>query len=111
MASKRTQEQSCALMSQLGDSGRLALDPIDLGRAAMLADKYPAAKTYFSRALKIWKRLDDPWGIALTWTAWGEAAIERDPDLARQFLEGALELYPRVGAAGVRHWLCWYWEN
>jgi predicted ATPase len=86
------QKRSRELMTADNDAWGWALATNDLARAVLHDKGHEKAYVLFDESLKAWKGLGDKWGIALTLTAWGEAAKVHQPEEALKKLNLALQI-------------------
>lgn len=99
--------EALALAECIGDKRWTAMSLLHLGCIAANSRKNAQAKTYFSRALKIFRTISDSWGIANTLRVHGFSLLETPRGLKRgvEMLNESIELSEAVGDLANLAWL------
>jgi predicted ATPase/tetratricopeptide (TPR) repeat protein len=92
-----TLAESVRLAAELGDKQQLAMAWFNLGSVALAGHDYPASRAGLEEGLKLFRELDNSWGIAATLEDLGSVEVQTNPQEAKLLFEESLALYRRVG--------------
>lgn len=92
-------EESVAIAQAVGERLALAFAVGVLGRVWGYEGDTATARSLLARGLAMFRRLNEPWGLALTLFDFGDAILSDDPEEARRLIEESLALFRLLGDA------------